>query len=140
MGKNVSPFVGRPFFTGNQYRAVFTFDLFDSEAADVEVTHAYRRGEAVFQQGGVFHGCKRLPACFQAERSHFAHKGRNVAPQAKAGAEHQKQHDDDKPDGGVNVKQAECLENPAPKRAEFDDVVGVGQVLLQNRADDRGDA
>ena len=63
-----------------------------------------------------------------------------VAGNAQRGADDQKRQDQQEPPGAVHRVELDGAEQLGPERSELVDVVGRRFVLLEHRADDRGDA
>ena len=89
--------------------------------------------------GALVKPAQRIQPNLGAKPDHLPRHAGNLPVQANAGGEDQKSQDGDEPAGAIHIVQPQAVERFEPERAEFEHVVRIGLVLLQHRADDRGD-
>jgi hypothetical protein len=88
----------------------------------------------------VVEGLERALADVFLEAAQVGHDLGRVACDAQAGGQHQKAQNGQEPAGAVHREQAEVAQHLGPERPELVDVVVQRLVLLDDRADHRGDA
>ena len=144
MGEDVAQPLVAARLGGQQQVAVFLVAAAEAESVGLQETlqafqHLFRR-QAGREFGLVRKGAQGVLARMLAVGLHVAQHARRVAVDAQAGGKHQEHQDQQEPGGVIDIVQPQHLEQLEPELAELHDVIGVGLVLLEHGADDRGDA
>ena len=138
VGQEVAEPVGRALL-GRQHQAVVALQAAHAEALRFQVGLDLVSRQRALDAGAVGHGGQRLAGRAFAEGLHVLDEARRIAPDAQRGRGDQEHQDQQEPAGVVDVEQAERAVDLEPERAELECIVRVRLVLLEDRADHRGD-